>query len=52
MERKPKYILSSCMLEKQGNGAEEMVTEQTSLNIFYTCDFVNIKIFDINMKQI
>ena len=27
MERQPKYILSSYMLEKKGNTAEEVVTE-------------------------
>ena len=27
MERKPKYILSSYILEKKGNRAEEVVTE-------------------------
>jgi len=53
MERKPKYTLSSYILEKKGNRAEEVVTEVDFFKyILYIYDFVNIKIFDVNMNQI
>ena len=54
MERKPKYVLSSYILEKKRNRTEDAMAEVDlfKCTLFYTCNFVNIKMFDVNMNQI